>query len=70
VRIHVGDSELVRPLLDYFEEQADCVALQVAETEIEVSLLGSFRNEVHDATVEKIVNAFRQYRSGEQSRPG
>jgi hypothetical protein len=70
VRIHVGDSELVKPLLDYFEEQADCVALQVADTEIEVSLLGSFRNEVHDATVEQLVVAFRQYRRGEHHRHG
>jgi len=68
VRIHVGDSELVKPLLDYFEEQADCVALQVADTEIEVSLLGSFRNEVHDARVEQLVVAFRQYRRGEHRR--
>lgn len=67
VRIHVGDSELVKPLLEYFEEQADCVALQVAETEIEVSLLGSFRTEVHDANVERLVSAFRQYRRGSQN---
>jgi hypothetical protein len=68
VRIHVGDSELVRPLLEYFEEQADCIALQVGETEIEVSLLGSFRNEVHDATVERLVDAFRLYQRSEQRR--
>jgi hypothetical protein len=65
VRIHVGESELVKPLLEYFQEQADCIALQVNETEIEVSLLGSFRNEVHDATVEKLVEAFRLFRPAE-----
>jgi hypothetical protein len=57
--VHVGDSELVVPLLEYFEEQADCIAVQVSETEIEVSLLGSFRNEAHDAAVEELVTAFR-----------
>ena len=62
MRIHVGESELVKPLLEYFQEQADCIALQVTETEIEVSLLGSFRNDVHGATVEKLVEAFRLYR--------
>jgi hypothetical protein len=67
LRIHVGDSELVQPLLDYFEEQADCIALQVAETEIEVSLLGSFRTDVHDATVENIVSSFRYYQAWRSS---
>ena len=68
MRIHVGDSELVKPLLEYFEAQVDCIALQVAETEIEVSLLGSFRSEVHDATVQRLVDAFELYRSSEQRR--
>ena len=62
MRIQVGESELVMPLLEYFHEQADCIAVQVTETEIEVSLLGSFRNEVHDAAVQKLVEAFRLYR--------
>jgi hypothetical protein len=39
----------------------------VAETEIEVSLLGSFRTEVHDANVERLVSAFRRYRHGSQN---
>ena len=68
VRIHVGDSDLVKPLLEYFEAQVDCIALQVAETEIEVSLLGSFREEVHDAAVRKLVEAFEVYRSAERRR--
>ena len=58
----------MQPLLDYFEEQADCIALQVAETEIEVSLLGSFRTEVHDATVENIVSSFRRYQRAGKGR--
>ena len=68
MRIHAGDSESTTLLLDYFEQQADCIAIQVAETEIEVSLLGSFRNEVHDETVQKLVEAFELYRSAEQRR--
>jgi hypothetical protein len=59
LRVHVGDSELVLPLLEYFEQQADCIAVQISETEIEVSLLGSFRTEAHDAAVEELVTAFR-----------
>jgi hypothetical protein len=59
VRVHVGDPELVVPLLAYFEEQADCVAVQVGEAEIEVSLLGSYRSEMHDATVERLLRDFR-----------
>ena len=59
MRVHVGDSRLVALLLDYFEEQADCVAVQVGEAEIEVSLLGSLRTDVHNATVESLVEGFR-----------
>jgi hypothetical protein len=58
VRVHIGDPELVPQLLSYFEQQADCVALQVGEAEIEVSLLGSFRNETHDAQVESLLKEF------------
>jgi hypothetical protein len=60
VRVHIGDPELVPQLLSYFEQQADCVALQVGEAEIEVSLLGSFRNETHDAQVESLLSEFWQ----------
>jgi hypothetical protein len=58
LRVYVGDSELVTVLLEYFERQADCVAVQVDETEIEVSLLGSYRAEAHDAAVERLVTDF------------
>jgi hypothetical protein len=58
VRVHIGDPELVPQLLSYFEQQADCVALQVGEADIEVSLLGSFRNETHDAQVESLLREF------------
>jgi hypothetical protein len=64
VRIHVGDPELVPSLLEYFEEQADCVVQQVGDAEIEVSLLGSFRGETHDAQVEQLVAEFWSRESG------
>ena len=70
MRVHVGDSELVLLLLDYFEEQADCIAVQVGETEIEVSLLGSYRTEAHDAAVERLVAEFRRRGQAERRRPG
>jgi len=70
LRVHVGDSKLVLLLLEYFEEQADCVAIQVGETEIEVSLLGSYRSEAHEAAVEKLVSEFRRRGAEELRRPG
>jgi len=63
LRVHVGDPKLVADLLDYFEEQADCVAIQVGSAEIEVALLGSYRNEMHAETVDRIVRDFRLQRA-------
>jgi hypothetical protein len=59
LRVHVGDPKLVGELLDYFEEQADCVAIQVGEAEIEVTLLGSYRSDAHAHAVDRIVRDFR-----------
>jgi hypothetical protein len=56
-------------LLEYFEEQADCIAVQVGETEIEVSLLGSYGSEAHDAAVERLVNEFRLRGDAQRRRP-
>jgi hypothetical protein len=70
LRVHVGDSELTLLLLEYFEEQADCIAVQVGETEIEVSLLGSYGSEAHDAAVEQLVTEFRLRGVAERRRPG
>jgi hypothetical protein len=70
LRVHVGDSELTLLLLEYFEEQADCIAVQVGETEIEVSLLGSYGSEAHDAAVEQLVTEFRLRGFAERRRPG
>jgi hypothetical protein len=58
VRIHVGNAELVPELIGYFEQQSDCVVLQVSETEIEVSLLGSYRHDKHEAAVERLLAKF------------
>jgi hypothetical protein len=59
LRVHVDDPKLVCQLLDYFEGQADCVAIRVGEDEIEVALLGSYRSDVHAETVDRIVDEFR-----------
>jgi hypothetical protein len=58
VRIYVGHAELVPDLIRFFEEQSDCVVLQVGESELEVSLLGSYRHDRHDAAVERLLARF------------
>jgi hypothetical protein len=64
VRIHVGNAEVASELISYFEDQADCVVAQVSETEIEVSLLGSYRLDRHDAAVQRRLAAFRAESNG------
>ena len=64
MRVHVGDASLVRELLEYFDEQADCVAVQVGEAEIEVSLLGSYGSVAHDETVDRLLAEFRRRNGG------
>jgi hypothetical protein len=59
LRVHVGDSKLVKVLLEYFEQQSDCVAIRINDSEIEVSLIGSFRADTHNAAVEDLVAGFR-----------
>jgi hypothetical protein len=58
VRIHVGNADVLPELIRYFEQQSDCVVLQVSETEIDVSLLGSYRHDRHDAAVEQLLARF------------
>jgi len=60
LRVHVGDSKLVKVLLEYFEQQADCIAIRINDSEIEVSLIGSFRTETHNAAVQDLVTGFRR----------
>ena len=70
MRVHVGDSELVAVLLDYFEQESDCVALQVGETEIEVSLLGSYGSKFHDEKVAELTAEFRRRKGAETAPKG
>lgn len=60
LRVNVGDPALVELLLDYFEAESDCIAVQVGECEIEVALLGSYGNERHNDAVEQLVAQFRR----------
>ena len=60
MRVNVGDPALVGLLLDYFDAEADCVAVQVSVTEIEVALLGSYSNDRHNDVVEDLVAEFRR----------
>jgi hypothetical protein len=59
LRVHVGDSKLVVLLLEYFEQQADCVAVRISDSEIEVSLVQSLRSDAHEAAVHDLVSGFR-----------
>ena len=58
MRVHVGKADLVPDLVRYFEQQSDCVVKQVGKTEIEVSLLGSYRNDRHEAAIERLLGDF------------
>ena len=59
MRVNVGDPALVEELVEYFESEADCIAVQVGYTEIEVALLGSYASERHNALVEDLLARFR-----------
>jgi hypothetical protein len=67
LRVHVGDPELVPIVLDYFEHESDCVAIRVSETEIEVSLLGSYGGEAHNEAVDRLMAEFRRQNGGGSS---
>jgi hypothetical protein len=67
LRVHVGDPELVPIVLDYFEHESDCVAIRVSETEIEVSLLGSYGSVAHNETVDRLLAEFRRRNAGGRS---
>jgi hypothetical protein len=58
VRIHVGNADLVPKLIAYFAQQSDCVVQRVSATEIDVALLGSYRNDRHDRAVERLLADF------------
>ena len=58
MRVHVGNADLVQDLIRYFEQQPDCLVQQVGRTELEVSLLGSYRSDRHEAAVERLLADF------------
>ena len=58
MRIYAGHAELAQELIRFFERQSDCVVLQVGESELEVSLLGSRRYDLHDEAVERLLAKF------------
>jgi hypothetical protein len=58
LRIRVTDPALVPSLLDFLSGQVNCVAEQVSEREVEVSLLGSYDSEMHDLAVTLLVRAW------------
>jgi hypothetical protein len=64
LRVHVGDPELVAIVLDYFERESDCIAIRVGETEIEVSLLGSYGSTAHNEAVDRLMAEFRRRNGG------
>jgi hypothetical protein len=70
VRIHVGNPEVMAELMRYFDEQADCVVLQVGANELEVSLLGSYRGDRHDAAVERKLAVFWSESNGRREPVG
>jgi hypothetical protein len=55
----VASAEQVSELIRYFEEHVDCVVLQVGGNVLEISLLGSYRHDRHDAMVEDLLARFR-----------
>lgn len=67
MRVHVGDPELVPIVLDYFEHESDCVAIRVGETEIEVSLLGSYGGTAHNEAVDRLMAEIRRRNGGASS---
>ena len=68
MRVNVGDPALVELLLDYFDAEADCVAVQVGATEIAVALLGSYSNDRHHDVVDDLVSEFRRRQLRQQPR--
>jgi hypothetical protein len=58
LRIRLTDPAHVPSLLEFLAGSVSCVAKQVGEREIEVSLLGSYESELHDLTVDLLVRAW------------
>ena len=70
MRVHLGNAELVQELILYFEEQPDCVVRRIGETEVEVSLLGSYRRDWHEHALQRRLSAFWAQSNGSSHHPG
>jgi hypothetical protein len=62
LRIELTDPVLVPSLLAFLTGTVNCVAEQVDEREIEVSLLGSYQPDTHDRAVGLLVRAWEASR--------
>ena len=58
LRIQLTEPALVPSLLEFLGGSVSCVAKQVGEREIEVSLLGSYESGTHAVTVGLLVRAW------------
>ena len=70
MRIYVGNPEVMAELKRYFDEQADSVVLHDGANELEVSLLGSYRVDRHDAAVERKLAVFWSESNGKAEPVG
>ena len=68
MRVHLGNAELVQELILYFEDQPDCIVRRVGETEVEVSLLGSYGRDGHELALERRLSAFWAQANGSSFR--
>jgi hypothetical protein len=64
VRVHVTDPRLVEDLMDFLDSHLDVVQERVARDAIEVSLLGSYREEAAGLALDL------QLRAWEADHPG
>ena len=58
LRIRLTDPAHVPSLVEFLRGTVNCVAEQVGEGEIEVSLLGSYDWETHDVAVALVIRAW------------
>jgi hypothetical protein len=58
LRIRLTDPALVPSLLEFLTGSVSCIAHQVGEREVEVSLLGSYESVTHDVAVGALVGAW------------
>jgi hypothetical protein len=64
MRVHVNDPQLVKTLLEFLEGHDACVAAQVSESEVEVSLLESYRLEAHRRELDRLLRVWEAEHPG------